>query len=460
MKSKNKKSVIVLLIASVISVLISLFTGFIIPRELDYTSFSNFKVFTFYLAYIPLLHFGVIDGLLIKYTKINVSQIKKNYLIKLFLKFTISQIAIGVFGFFIGSVLLDIHVIYLYVILMIPFLNIAAYMSRILIVFEKFNIYATFNLILKFILALSTVYIIIINSNNYIYLIIAYFIASIIQILIGFVILIRKDNDSFNTTNDNQNSNLSELAKIGFPIVLFYFIYTLIFGIDRIFIEFSKNDYTYAMYAFAYSLITIVLTVLESVNTFIFTRFLRSTNLQQDSYNKDFKVLINVFFLVASVFLISINIIVKIIVPNYLDSIRYIYMLFPVIFLKLQFSLRIWPNINKNKIGIKIILNSSLVLLIGLLFNGIVLLFNMDVIYYAFMTIITFILFNIIMEHGFQRISLMKADKIWYLSLMVVTTAYLFFNQTIYLILIIYTLIIIILQKKELIKIFNKIRKG
>ena len=110
MKSNNKKNITILIIASVISVLISLFTGFIIPRELDYTAFSNFKVFTFYLAYIPLLHFGVIDGLLIKYSRIDISQLNKKHHIKMFYKFVALQIAIGAIGFFIGSVLINIQV--------------------------------------------------------------------------------------------------------------------------------------------------------------------------------------------------------------------------------------------------------------------------------------------------------------------------------------------------------------
>ncbi|MDY0277736.1 MAG: hypothetical protein RBQ97_06595 [Acholeplasma sp.] len=459
MKSNNKKNIIILIIASVISVLISLFTGFIIPRELDYTAFSNFKVFTFYLAYIPLLHFGVVDGLLIKYSRIDINQIDKKHLIKMLYKFVALQIAIGVLGFFIGSVLINIQAIYLYVILMVPFLNIAAYMSRILIILERFNIYATFNLILKVILSFATILIIIMKSNNYIYLITAYFIASIVQIAIGFIVLKKNRDNLLSASSYIQNSNLVDLSKIGFPIVLFYFIYTLVFGIDRIFIEFTESEYTYAMYAFAYSLITIVLTVLESVNTFVFTRFLRSTNVQQESYNQNFKILINALFLVAAVFLVFVNLIVKLIVPSYLDSIRYIYMLFPVIFLKLQFSLRIWPNINKNNIGIKVILNSSIVLLIGLLLNSIVLLFNLDVIYYAFMTIITFILFNIVMEYDFKKISFIKADIIWYMSLIVVTASYLFFSQELYILLVIYTLLIIILEKKELKEILNTIRK-
>lgn len=459
MNVNSKKNIFILLSSSLIGISLSFYTGFVIPRELDYTAFSNFKVFTFYLAYIPLLHFGVVDGLLIKYSKININQINKQILFNTFYKFIFMQLIIGAICIFIGKVLLNLHFIYINVLIFTPLLNIVSFILGILIILEKFVIYASYNLILKITLAIFTFIIVITESNNFIYLVLAYYIATFIQIIIGFIVVDKNKGKSSINYSNVQTDSLFELFKTGLPVVLFYFIFTLIFGIDRIFIEFTESRFTYAMYSFAYSLITILLTIFESIKNFVFTQFLRSTNIQQDAYNKYFKIIINCLFLFSAILVILVNVIVKFFVPTYLDAIKYVYMLFPVIFLKLQFSLRIWPNINKKNIGLKIILNSAIVLLFGLSLNLIVFVLKINPIYYAIMTLVTITLFNLIMEFNFKKVQLKKEDKIWYSSLIVVAISYFNISTEIYLLLILYSLLIFYVVKDDLFKIIFLLRK-
>ena len=51
-------------------------TGFILPKLMSVESFGNYRIFMLYGAYVGLLHFGFVDGILFKYGGKNIDDLK------------------------------------------------------------------------------------------------------------------------------------------------------------------------------------------------------------------------------------------------------------------------------------------------------------------------------------------------------------------------------------------------
>lgn len=68
--------------ANLLSVLVGMVTGFLIPAFLPLTAYAELKTFTLYVSYVGILHFGFIDGIFVKYGGRRYEEIDKNELIK------------------------------------------------------------------------------------------------------------------------------------------------------------------------------------------------------------------------------------------------------------------------------------------------------------------------------------------------------------------------------------------
>ncbi|WKB35508.1 hypothetical protein QS257_18620 [Terrilactibacillus sp. S3-3] len=68
--------------ANLLSVLVGIVTGFLIPAALPLTAYADLKTFTLYLSYIGILHFGFIDGIFVKYGGRRYEEIDKEELEK------------------------------------------------------------------------------------------------------------------------------------------------------------------------------------------------------------------------------------------------------------------------------------------------------------------------------------------------------------------------------------------
>lgn len=415
---KINKNLLVLVFSSILNVSIALIIGFLIPEQLDYSSFSSYKIYVFYLTFVPFFHIGIVDGFFLFFSKVKINFSYNNVFFNFFIRFLIFQFLIATFFFLLSFYYFEVGLEYYLVIFMIPFANLSTLISKYLAILEKFYVYALFSLINRTSILLSTILLIIFSSSNFLFLVLAHFVSYLIQIIWGLILIYRKGLN-FNPIKSN-HFRLMNFIRIGLPNLIFYILFSFLIGIDRIFLEYYSDVYTYAMYSFAYSIITIALTILESTNVFIFTRFLRSTSPQQFYYNKNFRLVLHFFFLMASVIIVLIDPLINFFIPKYVDSIKYILALYPIIFLKIQFSLRIWPNLNKTTINhniiFKLIFSISISLCLFAIFFQI---FGINMIPTA--AVFSLIIFNLIMEKKRNSNKLIIYDLLWSLNVIVFT---------------------------------------
>ena len=405
-QNKSLMHVVSLIGSSIISIVLNLIIGFIIPKYISYSDYSSYKIFTFYIGFIPILHLGIIDGVLLKYSKFSIDEILKVNFKKLINQLYVFQLLFSIVFLLVSITMLNMSFQYIAVILAIPFVNIFGLYSKLLIIYNKFKIIALVNIVQKIITVIAIGVMYILGISNYSLLVIAFFVAYIIQI--GVSRIACKELFENSKTEDIR---LLDSIKVGFPIIISYFISTLILGLDRMFIERMSIEYDYAMYSFAYSMITIVLTIFNSINSISFSYIMRIGSERRDRIYNIFGNTINFLMITLSLGLVLIIPLVKFIIPNYFDSIQYFYFLYPIVFLRIDYSLRLWPYMNALNMGRQILLINIGILIISFILNYCVLYFKLPIIYYALMTVVSLLFWNYILDWNIKKVSSINKDN-------------------------------------------------
>ena len=66
---KFATNIILSLTAQIISVAISFITTLVVPKFIDEIQYANWQTYVLYVGYVGILHFGLLDGLVLRYSK-------------------------------------------------------------------------------------------------------------------------------------------------------------------------------------------------------------------------------------------------------------------------------------------------------------------------------------------------------------------------------------------------------
>ena len=72
------RNIIIVAISNIISLAAGVLTGFLLPKIMDKVDYSSYKTFTLYTSYIGVLHFGICDGIYLKYAGSTYDELEKS----------------------------------------------------------------------------------------------------------------------------------------------------------------------------------------------------------------------------------------------------------------------------------------------------------------------------------------------------------------------------------------------
>lgn len=337
---KNQKTIvknlIMVLLSNTLILLSSIVVGLIIPKILGVTNYGYYKIFTLYAGYTSLLHFGFLDGILLKHGDEYFNELNK----KLFRLnshfFFVMQICIS-FIFILISILIknrSISFILISLGIYTLFSNLTTYFQFISQATMRFNelsfrkvIQATLTVMV--VLALLFIKHIIPNAD------INYKIYIILSNLILFILFIWYSNTYHVLIFGKRKAFLPNIKVIfdyfkkGFFMTISYQVSVLIFNVDNQYISLFFSTRTYGLYAFAYSLIQMVLTVLNAVSTVLFPYIKRLSRKNAVALHSRIVTSLLIFVFASLIIYYPMNIFISFYLPNYFDSMKFVQILFP-----------------------------------------------------------------------------------------------------------------------------------
>lgn len=339
------KNILIVGLSNVLILLSGILVGFVVPKIMGDTNYGFYKVYTLYLSYVGLFHFGFIDGMFVIYSGNKYEKLNYNYF-RFFTRFiicveTVIALIISLVSlFFLKS---NYGYVFLFVGISLLATNVAKYYQFISQMTGRFKELSIRNTIQACLQAVSVivffilVYFGVISQLSFKIYILVYSLILII-LAIWYIVTYRKILLGKVIYNEEVRNDIKKFFIIGFPLMIANIISSLILTFDRQFVSIlvNFNKYTieeYGVYSFAYTMLALISTLIAAISTVLYPTI---KSFSHERLKNDYNKLICIIAIVTSASLLTYQplcFIVERWLPNYIDSLNIFRIILPGIIL-------------------------------------------------------------------------------------------------------------------------------
>lgn len=422
---KTIKNIIGVALSNCTTILSGIIVGFLIPKILTVDSYGLYKTFTLYVTYIGFFSLGIIDGIVLDYGGYNFEQLNKKKFRSFFkwymLVHMIGFIALIIVSFFIQNK--DLKFIILLLGIDMIALNVTGYYQQISQFTQRFQEYS----VRKVLQSISNIIIVLLmfvyyytkkTEIGYQSYIIA--IVMINVVLTGwYFYTYRSITFGKSEKMESTRGEIWHLIKIGFPLLFANLCATLILTLDRQFVNILFDTTTYAVYAFAYNMLSLVTVATSAIATVLYPTLKRAT---KESMIENYPRLIGIILLLvfaANVLYFPLYEFVRWFLPKYNDSLTIFRIIFPGLAISSAITVimhNYYKVLGKN---LHYFLKSLVILIISGVANSIAYVMFKTPMSISIASIITMILWYLYIEQYFvKEIGYERGKNLIYLLLM------------------------------------------
>ena len=334
-KNKTVLHIFKIMASNVISIFSGIIVGFLLPKILSVENYGLYKTFSLYLTYVGFCSLGIIDGIVLDYGNYDYDKLDKT-MFRTFTKWY--GIIHSVFFFIIvaiGVFVNDIDYSFIIFMLALNMLanNFTGYFQQISQITQRFNEYSVRKILqsISNILLVVGLYIYtIIDSNSvsyrsYIILIVTINMLLTIWYFYTYREIVFGDKLSLKETK----TQIIHLMKIGFPLLFANLCSTLILTLDRQFVNILFDNTTYAIYAFAYNLLSLVTVATSAISMVLYPILKRSSEQKLKTAYKYLIEIILIFVFGALILYFPLVSFIDFYLPKYHESLQIFRIIFP-----------------------------------------------------------------------------------------------------------------------------------
>lgn len=338
MQKKHKKiikNIIEVLFSNIATIISGVIVGFIIPKVLTVEGYGFYKTFTLYVTYTGMFSMGIIDGIVLEYGGYDY----KDYDHKIFRGYFKWYILIHAVwsGVLIAVAFMNRDYNYRFIIIMIAiymtFANVVGYFQQISQIAQRFTEYSIakgLQSVMKIASGLLLIAIYVYTSKTVDYRIYTGLVTfEFIIVAIGYICIYKKIIWGQSESLRNIRPQVLHLSKIGIPLMIANLCSTLILTLDRQFVNLLFTNAEYAIYAFAYNLLSLITVATAAISTVLYPILKRTT---VNTLKRNYSNLISIILVVVCGTLIVYFPLCKFIewfLPRYVDSLPIFRIIFP-----------------------------------------------------------------------------------------------------------------------------------
>lgn len=342
------RNVIYSLFSQGITFILSIVTGFVLPKIMDISQYGYWQVYLFYTGYIMIFCFGYNDGLYLKYGNLDYNELpfkKIRSSMKLFMSIISILTIILIMLSFLEN---DSNKIFAFVATSINLiiLGINGTLSTILQFTNRIKLNSILTIANKAIFVVLIFIALIFNEIDFKIIIIM----DIISKLVILIINIYKSKEIFLGKANNMKQGFIELIddmKIGTKLMLANIAGSLLIGIGKFIVERYMPIQEYGQYSFATTITTFALTFIaaSSLSLYPFLKRINKEKLSNYYVNLN-KLLCFILFLMLLGYY-PIYFLIKYQFTNYIGILKYFYLLFVIIISqgKMQFLINTYYKV-------------------------------------------------------------------------------------------------------------------
>lgn len=330
------KNIINLMISNLISLMISVLSSFITPVILGHDGYGYYKIFSLYTTYVPLLHIGFIDGILIRNAGKKIEDISfkkfRTYTLFLLIFELFLSIVMSIFACLINIPQINREIIIAIAIysFLLNALTYFQFFSKCIMRFSELASIARLQSFINLFFLLLALYLYKFTAFNVNVIYYMFYMNFAVFILFCYYLVrYKKIILGERKTLASQFKNIRVFFRVGFAIMISYQITMVMVNADNQFISMFFKVSEYGKYAFAYSLAALLLTVFNAVSS-VMLPYMKKVGKSAVVSNHDSNMAVMnaiVFFVIASYYPIAW--IVNNFIASYSESVQYLSVVFP-----------------------------------------------------------------------------------------------------------------------------------
>lgn len=266
-----KRNILVSMLAQIISLLVSFVIILIVPKYISEIQYAYWQTYVLYVGYVGVLHFGLLDGLILRYSQYDYDELDKEVLRSQF------KMLLFVSGFFvilvvsISSIFLSgaYHIVAVLVAIGIITKNQVTYTSYTFQITNRINKYVILTIVQRASFGIISIVLLLVGVDDFYWFCLAELFSDIIAIIVGASLnkglYFGKTISIKNTLNETW-VNLSA----GFLLLIANWASMLLIGGARMVVQYRWDDLIFGKVSFAFSLSSLFLTFVNTVSVVFF----------------------------------------------------------------------------------------------------------------------------------------------------------------------------------------------
>lgn len=452
------------LIANLVSIIISTFFILIIPKFISVEDYGYWQLYIFYTSYITCMSFGLTEGVYLRYGGNRYRDLYKPVFVS---QYWILVLYTFIVNFFIAllysMVSTDSNKIFVVFLTCINGLLVVprSYLALILQATNQIKENSVIIILERIIYFVFVLTFLLLGIRQFEYILIADIIGKICSIIYSIIICKELVFGKFDSVK-NSFKELIINVSVGSKLMFANLANMLILGIVRLFIEFNWSVETFGKVSLTLSITNMVMIFINALGTILFPTLRRVSKEYLPEIYKMTRTGMIIPLLGIIVFYFPVKTILSQWLSQYVDSLIYMALLFPICIYESKILLLIFPYlktlrkekemliINLSTVGLSVILSSISVLLLE----------NLEL---AFLSITFLLAFRcIIAELFLSKILEIKVKKDLLLEIImtiifITTSWYLKISNAVLVYSIAYYIYLVI-KKDDIIYVYNKVR--
>lgn len=329
---KIASNVAVSIAVQVVSLLANIVINLIVPKFIDKAQYGNWQTFVLYLGYVGLLHFGVLDGIVLRYSqygydKLDKKKIRSQFFLLLSVLTVIFIIMTGVSVAFTTGVARNVIIL---VGLGVITRNAFTYSSYLCQITNRIKKYAILVITQRVAHALIVVVLLILKVNDYRWYCLSDLLGDVVAVAVSFVF----NKELFFGKAEELKGVFKEFIKnvsAGILLLIANWSATFLVSGAQMVVSWRWLEEIFADVALAFKVTSLVLMFVTAVSVVLFPSLKRMDENKLPSVYKNVRQALSFVMFLALLFYFPGRYILLIWLPNYSTSLVYLAILMPIV---------------------------------------------------------------------------------------------------------------------------------
>ena len=337
---KIAKNLSLTVLAQAISIFANFIFGFIVPKFVSEYTYAYWQIFLLYLGYTGLFHFGLLDGIVLRYSNYDYDELDKARISSQFKMLLLLISVMGIGGCVVALFLNDAITSEIVVLVAIGIItkNLFIYTTLAFQITNRINIYAIDVIVQRAVYAIVVVLLIICRVDNFVWYCLADLVGDVVSIILGAFY-----NKGLYFTKGIGSKEIFKESWINIragAILLFANLTaSFLVGSGKMFVQWRWDELVFGQVSFSFSVSNLFLTFVTAISVVLFPSLKRMNEGDLPNVYMKIRNAISPILFFAMIFYFPGCWILEKWLPNYTDSLVYLGILLPIIIFSSKVSL-------------------------------------------------------------------------------------------------------------------------